>query len=57
MKLLHSREFAAGIVEAKIAGTAFKFHGNVINRGLIDNFHPAAVNPAAFPSTAGVPGE
>lgn len=39
MKLLHSREFAAGIVEAKVADHPFKFHGNVINHGLIDNIH------------------
>lgn len=39
LKLIHSKEFAAGIFEAKITNVGYKFYGNTINNGLIDNFH------------------
>lgn len=39
LKLIHSKEFAAGIVEAKLTNVGYKFYGNTINKGLIDNFH------------------
>lgn len=39
LKLIHSKEFAAGIIEAKITDKSYKFYGNTINKGLIDNFH------------------
>jgi alpha-galactosidase len=39
LKLVHSKEFAAGIIEAKITNVGYKFYGNTINKGLIDNFH------------------
>jgi alpha-galactosidase len=39
LKLIHSKEFAAGIIEAKLTNVGYKFYGNTINKGLIDNFH------------------
>ncbi|OPZ22927.1 MAG: Alpha-galactosidase [candidate division BRC1 bacterium ADurb.BinA364] len=40
IKLVRSHEYASGIIEAVRTGVPFRFNGNVINDGLMDDFQP-----------------
>lgn len=53
-ELKASHEFASGIIEAELTDVPFRFHGNVMNRGLIPNLPECCVEVACLVDAQGV---